>query len=172
MNTEGGIGEKTKWGTSWGGHAQTVTREIDRGNARHGGQKRLCYIGCPAVCAGEPCGVKDFNFAVELLSLPKQIENRHGRIAATCSISNCGQIDSDFRQIEVGSSVLAAKTHGFEQISDVPLLFATRAGSGDALPRWFIKQVVRDAPALPMSAAAYEPTRAIVNSIHLRGLYD
>jgi hypothetical protein len=78
------------------------------------------------VCAGEPSGVKDFDFAVELLSLPKQIENRHGRIAATCSISNCGQIDSDFRQIAVGSSVLAAKTYDFEQISDVPLLFATR----------------------------------------------
>ncbi|WP_250512919.1 hypothetical protein [Caballeronia sp. INDeC2] len=77
---------------------------------------------------------EDFDFAVELLSLPKQFENRHGRIAATCSISNCGEIDSDFRQIAVGSSVLAAKTHGFEQISDVPLLFATRAGSGDAAP--------------------------------------
>ncbi|WP_143756311.1 MULTISPECIES: hypothetical protein [unclassified Caballeronia] len=84
--------------------------------------------------AGEPNGVKVFDSAVELPSLPKQIENRHGRIAATCSISNCGEIDSDFRQIAVGSSVLAAKTHGFEQISDVPLLFATRAGSRDALP--------------------------------------
>ncbi|WP_146150024.1 hypothetical protein [Caballeronia novacaledonica] len=78
--------------------------------------------------------MKDFDSAVELPSLPKQFENRHGRIAATCSISNCGQIDSDFRQIAVGSSVLAAKTHGFEQISDVPLLFATRAGPGCTLP--------------------------------------
>ncbi|WP_143328055.1 hypothetical protein [Caballeronia pedi] len=135
MNTEGGIGEKTKWGTSWGGCAQTVSRADSatekRGKADPSACVTLVALRCaPANRAARKTSILPWNYCL----CRTKIENRHGRIAATCSISNCGQIDSDFRQIAVGSSVLAAKTNGFEQISDVPPLFATRAGSGDALP--------------------------------------